>query len=265
MNGATGLKPEEFNDVFGFIKKMQKVDPEKNYRMTVRRTNTSAAGNLDRYVYSRKIFGGQSLKGLKNIFNGKQFKTNENFLKALQDNKKFPVKVLNPEEVLKGKPAIVSNTGKAGQVRSDARELGGVNYVTSIKKDGTLVSFMNDEHDLFTIKAPKADRMINISTPITIDILDKGRLNSKMVKSKKYLEESRQSARTVSQEKLSKYKGVDTTLPTPPGMTKEQFYAVQALANMKPTNKDYSRLIKEVGLFVPLRSGKPFIREEERQ
>ena len=48
-------------------------------------------------------------------------------------------------------------------------------------------------------------------------------------------------------------------------MTKEQFYAVQALANMKPTNKDYSRLIKEVGLFVPLRSGKPFIREEERQ
>ena len=260
MDGATGLKPEEFNDVFGFIKKIQNVDPDKNYRMTVRRTNTSAAGNLDRYVYNNKIFGDQSLKGLKNIFNGKQFKTNENFLKALQDNKKFPVKVLNPEEVLKGKPAIVT-----GSVKSDARELGGVNYMTAIKKDGTLVSFMNDEHDLFKLKAPSADRMLNISTPITVDILDKGRVSSKISKSKKTLEDSRLASRKLSQKELSKYKGVDTSLKTPIGMTKEQFYAVQALANMKPTNKDYSRLIKEVGLFVPLRSGKPFIREEERQ
>ena len=257
MDGATGLKPEEFNDVFSFIKKIQNVDPDKNYRMTVRRTNTSAAGNLDRYVYNNKIFGGQSLKGLKNIFNGKQFKTNKDFLKALQDNKKFPVKVLNPEEVLKGKPAIVT-----GSVKSDARELGGVNYMTAIKKDGTLVSFMNDEHDLFKLKAPSADRMLNISTPITVDILDKGRLNSKMVKSKKSLEESRQSARTISQEKLSKYKGVDTTLPTPPGMTKEQFYAVQALANMKPTNKDYSRVAVEAGMFAPGRAFKPLGRTD---
>ena len=56
--------------------------------------------------------------------------------------------------------------------------------MTAIKKDGTLVSFMNDEHDLFKLKAPSADRMLNISTPITVDILDKGRVSSKISKSK---------------------------------------------------------------------------------
>ena len=48
-------------------------------------------------------------------------------------------------------------------------------------------------------------------------------------------------------------------------MTKAQFYAVQAVANMKPSNPDYSRLLKEVGLATPLRASKPLAREEENR
>ena len=36
------------------LKKTQTVNPDKNYRMTVRRTNTQAAGNLDNAVFKRK-------------------------------------------------------------------------------------------------------------------------------------------------------------------------------------------------------------------
>ena len=260
MGGATGLRIKDFNSIFDEIKKVQKVDPSKNYQMTVRRTNTQAAGNLDRFVYKRPIFGGSTLTDLKkNVFKGSKFKTNEEFLKALQANK---VGVRNPEEVLKGQPAIVT-----GSVKSDARELGGVNYMTAIKKDGTLVSFMNDEHDLFKMKLPKGDRMINVSTPITVDLLKKGediqRLSPKVAKSKDTLLEARRLKAKEVEEKLASYPGVDTSLKTPPGMSKAQFYAVQAVANMRPTNPDYSRLLKEVGLFTPTRASKPFLRDEE--
>ena len=64
---------------------------------------------------------------------------------------------------------------------------------------------------------------------------------------------------------LSKYPGVDTSLKTPPGMTKAQFYAVQAVANMRPDNPDYSRILKEVGMFTPLRAAKPLREEEDKK
>ena len=255
MDGnAGGLSVGSLKSIFREINKIQDINPNKTYQMTVRRTNTSAAGNLDRYAYNNKIYGGQSLTGLKKIFNGKQFKTNEDFLKALKGNK---VGVLNPEEILRGKPAIVT-----GSVKTDARELGGVNYMTAIKKDGTLVSFANDEHDLFKFKAPKADRMINISTPISIDILNKGRIPNQIKKSKEAFEKSKELARVKAQEKLATMPGVNTSLKVPPGMTKEQFYLVQAIANAK-TPKDYSRIKKELGLGLMPRASKPFIRQEE--
>tara|TARA_S200002703_G_scaffold78566_1_gene67647 strand:- start:8069 stop:8287 length:219 start_codon:yes stop_codon:yes gene_type:complete len=62
---------------------------------------------------------------------------------------------------------------------------------------------------------------------------------------------------------LSKYPGVDTTLKTPTGLTKAQFYAIQAVANMKPDNPDYSRLLMEAGIATPLRAAKPLVRQEE--
>ena len=255
MGGATGLRREDLNSVFKHIgsKDIQNINPGKNYQMTVRRSNTQAAGNLDNFAFQRPIFGGSTVADLrKNVFKGKKFKSNEEFLEALQAHK---VGVRNPEEVLKGRPAIVT-----GNVNSDAVELGGVNYMSSIKKDGTLVSFMSDEHDLFKMKLPKGERMISISTPITIDILKKKdkvkRISSKVARSQKTLLEAKRSKAKEVIEELSKYPGVDITLPTPKGMTKAQFYAIQAVANMSPANPDYSRILKDVGMFAPVRAAK---------
>lgn len=275
---TTGLRKEDFNDVFNQIKKTQTVNPNKNYRMTVRRTNTQAAGNLDNAVFKRKIFGGSSATGLKNnVFKGKKFtgkKSNKNFLEALQENN---VRVKNPKEVLKGKPAIVE-----GSIKSDALELGGVNYTSAIKKDGTGVSFVNDENDLFnakipltnqrlSLKAPLADRMISVSTPIPIDFLKKKDSTKRVPKGLAKSEKALQKAKKIRTEKvekdlLKKYpKLIDTKLKTPQGMTKAQFYTMQVIAKIEPSNPDYSRLLKEVGLAAPLRASKPLTREEENR
>jgi len=260
VGGATGLTRKDLNSVFEEIKKIQKVDPSKPYQMTVRRTNTQGAGNLDRYVFNSSIFGGSTLSGLKkNVFKGNKFKTDKDFLESLQANN---IGVRNPEEVLKGRPAIVT-----GSVKSDAFELGGVNYMTAIKKDGTLVSFMNDEHDLFKLKLPKGDRMMNISTPITVDLLKKGdtpqRVSPKVAASQQSLAQAKKTKAKEVESELSKYSGVDTTLKTPVGLSKAQFYSIQAVATMKPDNPDYSRLLKEAGIATPLRAGKPLVRQEE--
>jgi hypothetical protein len=264
MDGATGLTRQDLNSVFKHIgaKDIQNVNPKKTYQMTVRRTNTQAAGNLDNFVFKRPIFGGNTLGQLKkNVFKGKKFKSNEEFLKALQASK---VRIRNPEEVLQGRPAIVT-----GSVNSDAIELGGVNYMTAIKKDGNLVSFMSDEHDLFKMKLPMGDRMLNISTPITIDILKKTnrpkRLSPTVKAGLKTLNQSKQAKAKEVIAELKKYPGVDTSLKTPKGMTRAQFYAVQAVANMNPKNPDYSRILKEVGLFTPMRMAKSSLRGEEEE
>jgi hypothetical protein len=262
MDGATGLTKQDFNSVFDEISKVWKVDPKKTNQMVVRRTNTQAAGNLDNFAYKRPIFGGSTLTDLKkNVFKGKKFESNKEFLEALQANK---VGVKNPEEVLKGRPAIVS-----GSVKSDAMELGGVNYMTAIKKDGTLVSFVSDEHDLFKMKLPKADRMMTVSTPITIDILKKKgkakRLSPTVRKSQETLLETRRAKSKEVVAELSKYPGVDASLPTPSGMSKAQFYATQAIANMSSDHPDYSRLIKEAGMFAPLRAARPLGKEKNKK
>lgn len=193
------------------------------------------------------------------MFKGNKFKTDKDFLEALQANN---ISVRNPEEVLKGRPAIVT-----GSVKSDAFELGGVNYMTALKKDGTLVSFMNDEHDLFKLKLPKGDRMMNISTPITVDLLKKGdapqRVSPKVASSKESLAQAKKTKAKEVEAELSKYPGVDTKLKTPVGLSKAQFYAIQAVANMKPDNPDYSRILMEAGIATPLRAAKPLVRQEE--
>lgn len=111
--------------------------------------------------------------------------------------------------------------------------------------------------------------MMNVSTPITIDLLKKAdspqRVSPKVARSKETLSESRKVKAKEVQEKLSKYPGVDTSLKTPAGMTKAQFYAVQAVGNMRPDNPDYSRILKDVGLFGPTRAARAVLRPEEEQ
>ena len=141
MEGATGLSKTDLETVFKHIgmKGIQNVNPNKNYTMALRRPNTSASGNAERVLSGLpKVFGGTNINGLKKVFGGvfkgkkegwdlsnsKVFKTDKEFLESL---KKAGVGVRNPEEVLKGKPAIVT-----GSLVSDAYELGGVNYMLSL-------------------------------------------------------------------------------------------------------------------------------------
>ena len=239
----------------------QKINPKKKYQMTVRRPNTQAAGTIGR-IYNKPIFGGLTGGQLsKKVFKGKPFKSNEEFLKALQANK---VNVKNPEAVLKGEPAIVT-----GSFRSDAFELGGVNNMTAVKKDGRMVSIINDEHDLGPLKAPRAQRMISVSTPITFDLLKKEgkvkRVSSTVAKAEGARKVERQTKAIDIEKKLGKLPNVDASLPVPPGMTRAQFLLIQAAATTKPGKKDYSRLLKDAGIFTPIRSAKPFVKEDENK
>ena len=259
----TGLNEAELNSVFNVIKTLPEIgyDSTKKYQLAVRRSHAQAGGDLESPIrLNRKLFGGSTLKDLKEIFGGvkekgvwkhgksKSFKTDKEFLDALQAKK---IGVQNPEEVLKGMPAVVT-----GSTKSDSYVLGGVNYMTSINKKGKLTSFVNDEHDLFNIKLPKGDRMFTVSTPIKINLLTDKKLVSKVNKPK-------QTATKKSMNKLREYSGVDLSTPVPKGVTREQLSRIQAVADT-PFKKNYSRVIAE-GLFTGGRAGKPFIREEERQ
>ena len=250
MEGATGLGKTDLETVFKHIgmKGIQNVNPNKNYRMALRRPNTNASGNAERVLSGLpKVFGGTNINGLKKVFGGvfkgkkegwdlsnsKVFNTDKEFLESL---KKAGVGVRNPEEVLKGKPAIVT-----GSLVSDAYELGGVNYMTAIKKDGRLVSFLNDENDIFKIKAPLADRMISVSTPIVYDLLGKAR-HSGTKASKEALSEGYKKVRSEVESVMSKFPGVDISASVPSANTsKAQWLTIQALAGMEKVTDPSAR------------------------
>jgi hypothetical protein len=123
-----------------------------------------------------------------------------------------------------------------GHLTSDAYELGGVNYMTAIRKDGRLTSFMNDENDIFTIKAPLADRLISVSTPIVYDLLSKGRKAGTKV-SKENLKEGSAKVRKEVESVMSKMPGVDASLKVPSAnTTKAQWLTTQALRGLKLTD-----------------------------
>ena len=245
MEGATGLNKTDLETVFKHMgmKEIQNINPKKDYRMALRRPNTAASGNLERVLSGLpKVFGGTNINGLKKIFGGvykgrkdgwdlsnsKVFKTDKEFLDALLEAK---VRVRNPEEVLKGRPAIVT-----GSLVSDAYELGGVNYMTAIRKDGRLTSFMNDENDVLFIKAPLASRMLSISTPIVYDLLGAGR-KSGTEASKTSLKESSAKIQAEVAEIMSKMPGVDNALKVPsPNTTIAQWKTIQALRGLKVTD-----------------------------
>jgi len=255
----TGLTKKTLDSMFKETSAVQNINPKKNYQMTVRRPHTQAAGTIGR-IYNKEIFGGYTGGQLaKKVFKGKPFKSNEEFLKALKENR---VGVRNPKAVLKGEPAIVT-----GNFASDSFELGGVNAMTAIKKDGKITSIISDEHDIGRVKAPGADRMISVSTPITLDLLKTEgkakRVSSKVAKAEEARRLERQGKKIEIETELGKLPGVDTSLKVPSGMSRPQFYLIQAAAKAKPGTKDYERLAKEVATFAPLRVIQELRRQEQ--
>ena len=258
--------------MFDQVKTMQRMDPTKSYQMNIRRANTGSAGNIDpgmkgmvyRSTTAEKGVADLNLTGIKNsVFSGKTFTSDKKFLDKLQE---AGVRVLNPEEVLKGRAAIIK-----GSAKTDAYEMGGVGIVTSIDKNGKVVSIVNDEHDLFSLKLPGGDRYMNVSTPLVYELVkDKtGATSATQKAAKTKLSSSKTKAAEKATEKyesILKDLNVDIAEKVPVGFgSREQYLRALTVANLKPSHKDYSRLVKDFGIGMPTRASKAVLGTEEEE
>ena len=258
--------------MFDQVKKMQRMDPTKPYQMNIRRANTGSAGNIDpgmkgmayRSTTAEKGVTDLNLTGIKNsVFSGKTFTSDKKFLDKLQE---AGVRVLNPEEVLKGRAAIIK-----GSAKTDAYEMGGVGVVTSIDKKGKVVSIVNDEHDLFNLKLPGGDRYMNVSTPLVYELVKNktGATSATQKAAKNKLSTSKTKAvdkATKKYESILKDLNVDIAKKVPVGFgSREQYLRALTVANLKPSHKDYSRLVKDFGIGAPTRAARAILGTEEEE
>ena len=293
VGDLSGLDKEDISGMFDQIKRVQGMDPSKPYQMNIRRVSTKSAGNLDpttgkkvyksvpetfdvmheglvkQQVVKRDISLDDIKKDvfpeLKKTKGGtgarKTYTSDKEFLDALTE---AGVAVRNRDDVLKGRAAIITGSGK-----SDAWELGGVNYMTSITKDGKAVTIVNDEHDLFSFKLPNADRYMNVSEPIPYDLVKTKKLTEKQQAAKTRLSSSKTKAAekaTKKYESILKDLNVDIAEKVPVGFgSREQYLRALTVANLKPSHKDYSRLVKDFGIGVPTRASKAVLGTEEEE
>ena len=260
MGDLAGIDKADINGMFEQIKKVQRMDPDKTYQMNIRKVHTKSSGELDPKV-TGKVYKGTDGSGInlnlikKEVF-GKTYTSDKDFLDALDE---AGIAVRNRDEVLKGRAAIITGSGN-----SDAWELGGVNYMTSINKDGKVITIVNDEHDLFKAKLPGADRYMNVSEPIFYDLANTKKLTVKQQAAKDKLKASKDEAVTSALGEYTKIPGVDITGNLPAGFkTKEQWARAQAVAKIQPDKKDYSRLAKDFGIGAPVRASKAVLGSEE--
>jgi len=204
--------------------------------------------------------GGASPPGTMHF---KGFGSTKAFLKKLDET---GLKILNRDEMLKGikegkdVPAVIT-----GSAKTDAYEIGGANYMSAISKKGEVTTIVNDEHDLLGKygKLPGADRYMNVSEPIVIDLFGIKEPTIKQLKAQSKSKTKLDRNRKEALEEYNKIPGVDTSGKLPVGFkTKEQWGRAQAVA-LKEAPKDYSRLGREVVASAPLRVGKEKKRQEE--
>ena len=284
----SGTGKEGVEEIFKQIKTLPAIgyNPKKNYQMNIRRVQTGSSGVLDqgpnaRLFYSNKIGedGRASLSDIKKeVFfrlptkaskekKLQGFNTDKEFLEALD---KTGIKILNRDEVLKGKPAVIT-----GDAKTDAYEIGGANYMTAIDKRGKVTQIVNDEHDLLGGKIPKtnievgklpgADRFMNVSEPIVLELINPAKKTTNIQKkAKDKLKTQKDEASDLAIEEYLKIPGVDVSGKLPAGFkTKEAWARAQAVAKIQPTNKDSSRLIKDATIGSPTRVGRALENSEE--
>ena len=277
VGALSGLDKKDISGMFEQIKRVQGMNPKKNYQMNIRRVSTQSAGNLDPTT-GKKVYKSVSKEPIsldnikKDVFpetkktkSGtgprKTYTSDKEFLNALDE---AGVAVRNRDDVLKGRAAIITGAGK-----SDAWELGGVNYMTSITKDGKAVTIVNDEHDLFSFKLPNADRFMNVSEPIPYDLAKTKKLTKEQPAAKTRLSSSKKKA---TKEAIEKYESilkdlnVDIAEKVPVGFgSREQYLRALTVANLKPSHKDYSRLVKDFGIGMPTRAARAVLGTEEEE
>jgi len=316
VGDLAGIDKKDITSMFKRIAEVQEMNPKKTYQMNIRRVYTGSAGHIDpgmtgsitkkpdvkghhkekvnpytkwelsdtgynpgwRKLASdilpdKKAPDGINLTKIKDsVFSSKRaYTSDKKFLEKLQEG---GLKVLNPEEVLKGRAAIITGSGT-----TDAYELGGVNYMTSINKKGKVVIIISDEHDILSSsklnkiiktdvvgKLPGADRYMNVSEPITYDLIKKKKLTAKQQASKNKFDKEKEEARKAAVENYEKILGGEISGKKPEGFkTTEQWKRAVAVANLKPSHPDYSRLAGDLGIFAPMRASKPVLREDKEE
>ena len=293
VGDLSGLDKEDISGMFEQIKRVQGMNPKKNYQMNIRRVSTQSAGNLDpttgKKVYKsvpetfdvmheglvkqqvvkrdislddiKKDVFPETKKTKSGTGPRKTYTSDKEFLNALDE---AGVAVRNRDDVLKGRAAIITGAGK-----SDAWELGGVNYMTSITKDGKAATIVNDEHDLFNLKLPNADRYMNVSEPIFYDLAKTKKLTSTQQAAKKKLADSKTKSVNKAKEKYESILtdlNIDIPEKVPVGFgSREQYLRSLVVANLKPSHKDYSRLVKDFGIGMPTRAARAVLGTEEEE
>ena len=291
----TGIGRQGVDQIFKAIKTLPAIgyNPKKNYQMNIRRVYTGSAGKLDQgmdaRLYPSSVIGKDGMASLSDMkkeifskpiggqsksFEAKTYKTNEDFLKRLDEK---GIKILNRDEMLRGikegrnVPAVIT-----GSAKTDAYELGSANYMTAINKDGKAITILNDEHDLGKMKLPLSDRYINVSEPIVTDLTGKKITTKKQAKKKAELQSEKDIA---AENAITKYeeipgvkvrelnaKGKYEYLTLPAGFkTHEQWARTQAVAKAPPTKKDYSGIIKDATIGIPTRVARATRDREEEQ
>ncbi len=261
VKGTTGLNDDTMSAVFRAVNQVQGVDPKKVYRMGLRNPDTGASGKLSNMLYKGKVWGGSGIEVMSSVFKQggktKKFKTNLDLVEAMEAK---GIKVFNSgkirEAAKKGKDNV--EVIIQGSSKTDAYELGGANYITVVKKDGRAVSFMNDENDLAPIplskltkgklkdrdvKAPMADRMIAMSTPIHVDLLKARGADPRLPTGGKKIKDKLNRAKKARQEARIK---VEARLPyagktpkhSPQGqfldLQRPQWQAMKAISELNP-------------------------------
>ena len=297
VGDVSGLDKKDISGMFEQIKKVQGMDLSKPYQMNIRRVYTGSAGNLDpttkNKVYKsvpedydvfqeglvkqlavkkdislddiKKDVFPELKKTKKGLGSRKTYTSDKEFLDALDE---AGVAVRNRDDVLKGRAAIITGSGK-----SDAWELGGVNYMTAITKDAKAVTIVNDEHDLFSFKLPGGDRYMNVSEPIFYDLKVSENRTKKLTKKQSAAEERLAVSKKVAvKNAIDNYtnilKNLNIEIPekTPAAFSsREQYLRALVVANLKPDAKDYSRLKKEASIGFGVRAGKSLLSPEEQQ
>ena len=297
VGDVSGLAKKDISGMFEQIKKVQGMDLSKPYQMNIRRVYTGSAGNLDpttkNKIYKsvpedydvlhkglvkplavkkdislddiKKDVFPELKKTKKGLGSRKTYTSNKEFLDALDE---AGVAVRNRDDVLKGRAAIITGSGK-----SDAWELGGVNYMTAITKDAKAVTIVNDEHDLFSFKLPGGDRYMNVSEPIFYDLKVSENRAKKLTKKQSAAQERLAVSKKVSVKNaidnhtnILKNLNIEIPKKTPAAFSsREQYLRALVVANLKPDAKDYSRLKKEASIGFGVRAGKSLLSPEEQQ
>ena len=260
VKGATGLTESEAKTAFEKIAKVWNVDPAKNYRMAIRNPTTEASGKLIdpvRKGKNKRVLGGALKKDIENIFKDGRFKSHKDLYKKLSEVE--GVRIRNPEGYKNGEPAILM-----GYDKSNAYELGGVNYLTMIKPNGKMITMVSDENDLLNIpigkgvavKAPAADRLVTVVTPFEFDLVNKTETSLRRT----------EGVRDSVQQSMREIAGPTTRVLPKGGPSKANLATAEAIANLraKPDYLGAGLNILDVGV----KAGKPIYRgtqEEEQQ